>query len=108
MWSSIFNGVIAAGCAGSSCHDAGANAPDLSSWQASYDALVDQPASTGCNDSMPTSYVEPGQPMDSVLVRILIGGSACSIGQMPLGRPALDSSITDVIADWVTAGAMLD
>ena len=37
-----------------------------------------------------------------------VADGALAHGLAALGRDALDSSITDVIADWVAAGAMLD
>ena len=99
--------VFEPGCALSGCHDAQVRAGDLdlSSADASYDALVNVPADNEVAFENRWLRVKPGDPDRSFLVRKL---SSPGVGEgyaMPIGDQELNGAWMELVRDWIEAGA---
>lgn len=90
-------------CGGGSCHS-GAVAPNLSSSNTAYTALVGQFGSH-CNS---IKIVTASEEANSFLVNALRGTGTCSteISRMPKGRTALTISEINIIRAWIANGAL--
>jgi hypothetical protein len=95
-WASLYDGVIAHGCAIVSCHDGidAAGQLDLSSAAVAYGSLVAHADTGGCG-----TRVIAGDPDTSVLVLTLEGTSCTPVGTFHT------SAFTGAIREWIAAGA---
>ncbi len=82
-----------------SCHTVGGSAPFSLDSGLSYDTMVGVPSTNLC---FGVDRVEPGEPDDSCLVRVIEG---FVLPQMPLGGDPLSEEEIQAIRDWIQGGA---
>jgi len=99
--------VFAPACATSGCHSASQRAGniDLSSADASYEALVGVPATNSLAQENRWLRVKPGDPDLSFLCRKMDLPGMGEGAAMPPGDMAVDAEHVALIEDWIANGA---
>jgi hypothetical protein len=114
-FSAIFSEIIVnRGCNGTTmCHAGFAGNLTMNDKQATYDALVDEPANGMNADAMPPHCADsglvrvvPGSPDTSLLMQKLENEQPCGV-QMPPGELLMPAQIEQVRM-WIANGAMND
>ena len=83
-------------CADASCHG-GSYAPNLSVSNLAS-TLKGMKATSLCEDE---NMVDPANPMNSVLYKVLVNDDCGGLGQMPLGGTPLTATQLACVADWI-------
>ncbi len=104
MPSTVYSLVGKYGCAVSGCHNSTGNLPHLSTAQAAYDGMVNQPAGELCSSAAATLYVKPNNSANSVLI-LKLSGTTCGSSQMPLGGSPMTASDLSQLTAWIDSGA---
>jgi hypothetical protein len=87
--------LFSASCGG--CHGGSAPAAQLDLVSSNLEQRLSGKASSGCSGKV---LVSPGNAAGSYLLDKLQGDATCGV-QMPAGKPALDATSINCVADWI-------